>query len=265
MLTLRAQERAIASAVEHFWQTREVQSQKQQSIGRSDRGGRSAVTAGRQMDGFVDLVRRVVVAAGLSEKCIHTSKSLELPGYFRPEKKWDLTVVDDDVLIAAVEFKSQIGPSFGNNFNNRSEEAIGTAQDLWTAYREGTFPHSHRPWLGYLMLLEDCHQSTSAVTVRQPHFAVFPEFIDASYSERYQLLLTRLVRERLYDSACFLLSSKSVSRSYSFPDPNLSFFQMAGSLSGRINAYLNSGWVRGSRWVCSVVLLCKYWFQWVCR
>ena len=54
-------------------------------------------------------------------------------------------------------------------FNNRSEEAIGTAHDLWTAYREGAFDHSPRPWLGWLMLLQDCEKSRSTVDVDEPH------------------------------------------------------------------------------------------------
>ncbi|MFQ5730365.1 MAG: PaeR7I family type II restriction endonuclease [Planctomycetaceae bacterium] len=118
------------------------------------------------MDGFVLPVRDIIKDGGLPDDCIHTSTSLELPGYFRPEKKWDLIVVDGNVLVAAIEFKSQIGPSFGNNFNNRSEEAIGTAQDIWTAYREGAFQTSDRPWLCYVMMLEDCLRSTSPVSVR---------------------------------------------------------------------------------------------------
>ncbi len=172
------------------------------------------------MDGFVLLVRDIIKDAGLSDHCIFADTCLELPGYFRSEKKWDLIVVDGDVLVAAIEFKSQIGPSFGNNFNNRSEEAIGTAHDIWTAYREGAFSTSDRPWLGYVMMLEDCPRSTSPVSVRQPHFPVFPEFVDASYSVRYQLLMTKLVRERLYDSACFLLPSRDTgSRGrYTHPD-----------------------------------------------
>ncbi len=161
------------------------------------------------MDGFVGLVRDIIHDGGLSGDCIHTATRLELPGYFRPEKKWDLIVVDCDVLVAAIEFKSQIGPSFGNNLNNRSEEAIGTAQDIWTAYREGAFPTQDRPWLGYEMMLEDCPRSTPPVSVRQPHFPVFPEFVGISYSKRYQSLMTKLVRERLYDSTCFLMSSRS--------------------------------------------------------
>lgn len=48
----------------------------------------------------------------------------------RSEKMWDLLVVSDDTLHIALEFKSQVGPSFGNNFNNRMEKALGNAMDL---------------------------------------------------------------------------------------------------------------------------------------
>lgn len=192
------------------------------------------------MDGFIQLVRDIVTCSGMSDHCIFTSKSLELPGYFRPEKKWDMLVVDEQALVASVELKSQTGPSFGNNFNNRSEEAIGSAQDIWTAYREGAFSASERPWLGYMMMLEDCEKSTSPVAVRTPHFPVFPEFVDASYAKRYQILMNRLLRERLYDSACFMLSPRTGGSKgrHSFPDPELSFFKLALSLSNRIRAHL---------------------------
>jgi len=36
----------------------------------------------------------------------------------------------------AIELKSRVG-SFGNNVNNRTEEAIGNAADIWRAYEEG--------------------------------------------------------------------------------------------------------------------------------
>lgn len=242
MLTERRIETGIAKAVRHFWRTRSGQAKKQQAAGQSDQGTRGAVTGGKQMDGFVRLARDIIKDSGLSNDCIYTSSGLELPGYFRPEKKWDLIVVDGDVLVAAIEFKSQIGPSFGNNFNNRSEEAIGTAQDIWTAYREGAFHACDRPWLGYVMMLEDCPRSTSPVSVRQPHFPVFPEFVGVSYSERYQLLLNKLVRERLYDSTCFLLSSRKTGMKgqCKFPDPNLSFHQLAASLSGKVASHVNA-------------------------
>jgi hypothetical protein len=105
-----------------------------------------------------------------------------------------------------VEFKSQVGPSFGNNFNNRAEEAIGIAVDLWTAYREGAFGETPRPFVGWLMLVEDCNQSRSPVRDRSPHYEVFPEFNGTSYSERYNILCRKLVQEQLYTAASLLLS-----------------------------------------------------------
>jgi hypothetical protein len=92
------------------------------------------------------------------------------------------------------------------------------------------------------MMLEDCPRSTSPVSVRQPHFPVLPEFIDASYAKRYQLLMTKLVRERLYDSTSFLMSSRQAASKgrYTFPDQNLSFIQLAASLSGKITSHLNA-------------------------
>lgn len=80
---------------------------------------------------------------------------LTLPGYFRSTKLWDLLVIHKEQLVAAIELKSQVGPSFGNNFNNWSEDAIGTGHDLWTAYREGAFGQQPRPFIGWMMLVAD--------------------------------------------------------------------------------------------------------------
>lgn len=219
-------------AVQHFWGTREAQAQKQGlSSGAKDAGARSAVTGGAQMNGFVNLVRDLLCQSGLPEANVYCEKHVELPGWYRPEKKWDLLVVSDEKLVAGIEFKSQVG-SFGNNYNNRTEEAIGSATDIWAAYREGAFKPSGRPWLGYLMLLEEAPGSVSAVRAREPHFKVFPEFREASYAQRYEILLTKLVRERLYDAACFLLSRAidGVEGIYREPSAELNFQNFIASL-----------------------------------
>ncbi len=98
-------------------------------------------------------------------------------------------VVVEDLLLASIEFKAQVGPSFGNNFNNRVEEAIGNSIDLLTAFREGKFKPSQRPWLGWLMLLEDAPKSTSPVRVGEPHFKVFSEFEKTSYARALRAVL----------------------------------------------------------------------------
>ena len=103
-----------------------------------------------------------------------------------------------------------MGPSFGNNANNRTEEAIGNGIDLWTAYRESAFgKETPPPFVGYLMLLEDAAGSRKPVRDISPHFPIFPEFRNASYAVRYNILCRKLVQEKLYTSACLLLSPRS--------------------------------------------------------
>ena len=167
---------------------------------------------------------------------------MELPGYFRPEKKWDIIVVSKNELVAAIEFKSQVGPSFGNNYNNRTEEAIGSATDLWTAYREGAFKPSPRPWLGYLMLLEETAGSTRQVKNAEPHFKVFPEFRNASYSKRYEILMTKMLRERLYDAACFILSNAVDGKegAYREPSSEVGVNNFMASLAGQVTAFIRA-------------------------
>jgi hypothetical protein len=70
------------------------------------------------------------------------------------------------------------------------------------------------------MLLEDAQKSNSPVRMKQPHFNVFAEFQGASYAKRYELLLTKLVRARLYDAACFLMSSREGGLRGEYREPN---------------------------------------------
>src|SRR5713226_10235902 len=228
-------DRKLRRAIRHFWLARRTQARKQgAATGARDAGARTAVTGGRQMDGFINLVRDLLCENGLPKAQVFCREASELPGWYRPEKQWDLLVVAEKQLLACIEFKSQVG-SFGNNYNNRTEEAIGSATDIWAAYREGAFKPSRRPWLGYLMLLEEAPGSMRSVKAREPHFRVFPEFRDASYGKRYEILLTKLVRERLYDSACFLLSNEKAGARgyYREPAPELCFRNFVGSLLAR--------------------------------
>lgn len=194
----------FSKAVKRFWGTRSRQAAKQRKRGGSDQGARGAVTGGQQMNGFAETIVELMIAAGVDERDIYGIDKREIPGFYRPTKEWDLLVVSNGNLRAVLELKSQVG-SFGNNFNNRSEEAIGTAVDVWIAFREGAFGTTAQPWLGYLFVLEDCPKSQSPVKVMEPHFKVFPEFRGASYAKRYEILLRKLVLERQYNSACLLL------------------------------------------------------------
>lgn len=229
----------LSEAIVHYWLTRQKQSQKQSTSGRADQGARSAVTGGAHMDGFINLITDLIIEAGADKSNIFHNKHLELPGFFRPTKEWDLLLVKDNQLVLALEAKSQVGPSFGNNFNNRTEEAMGSALDLWTAFREGAYNKTIKPWLGYLFLLEDCAESQKPVKVKEPHFKVFPEFVDASYAKRYELFCRKLVRERHYNVAAFLMSDRKGGSNgrYSEPAEDLTFDIFAKSLVAQVTAF----------------------------
>jgi len=229
-----------AKAVSHYWQTRAAQRKKQVAGGRADQGLRSAVTGGAQMDGFIDLFTELVTLAGIPENCIFRKRAVELPGFFRPTKEWDLLVVRERTLIAAVEAKSQVGPSFGNNFNNRTEEAIGSAIDLWTAFREKAYIDSPQPFLGYFFMLEDCPASNRPVSVQEPHFKVFSEFVGASYLRRYELLCRKLVLERHYTTVAFISSSSldGLKGAYKTPADDLSMERFAKVLGAHVATFV---------------------------
>ena len=238
---------ALMKAVREFWGTRTSQSEKQGlRTGIRDAGLRAAVTGGAQMDGFISLVLKTLIGTGVPESMLFAKRSVQLPGWFRAEKKWDLVVVNgtkpNAELLACVEFKSHIGPSFGNNFNNRTEEALGSGYDIGSAYREGAFRPSSKPWIGYFMLLEDAPGSRSSISQKEPHFSVFPEFRDASYTQRYRTLITKLVRDSLYTGACFITSNQSqgANGQYEEPDEELSFERFLASLVGHVTGHLLS-------------------------
>ena len=235
-------EEELRKAVMHFWTTRSSQQESQGSVtGRKDAGSRGAVTGGKHADGFVALIAAIVRDAGLTDAVIHAKRkrTRTLPGYFRPSKEWDVVVSSDEDLIAVVEVKSQVG-SFGNNFNNRVEEALGNAADFWAAYREGMFKPSQKPWLGYMFMLQETVGSTSPTRrVELSPFSVDLEFQTRSYAKRYELVCERLLREKLYDATCFFTSNSvtGVKGDYVQPNEELSIVKFARSLYGCASAF----------------------------
>lgn len=192
----------LLNAVTTFWTAREKGSSKQE-------GTRGRVIGGKNLDGFQPLLENLVVHCGFASDSVRFT-STTLPGYFRPTKKWDALILDEGELIAVIELKSQVG-SFGNNFNNRTEEALGNAVDFQEAGRRQLYQQDGRPgstpFLGYLMVLQDVIGSQRPVGASSSHFDVLEEFRQASYAERYQIFCERLMEERLYDGAGLILTS----------------------------------------------------------
>ncbi len=191
----------VSKAVKFFWNTK-----KRQQKDSGDSSNRGAVVGGKQMDGFVNLLKKVAIDTGIPADNIITDKNY-LPGYFRSSKDWDMLIIaPSGKLIAAVELKSQVG-SYGNNFNNRTEEAIGSAVDLWTAFREGQFPGQQAPWVGWLMVVGRDSASERVIRNYEPYFPVRPEFEGANYLDRYRILCQKLILERHYTAVALIWTS----------------------------------------------------------
>ena len=238
-LNIKDYENKAREAVRTFWKSREAARKKQTESGRSDQGERASVTAGKNMDGFLSLISDIVKDNGLPDADIHHKRTmLTLPGYFRPTKIWDLLISCGDELVAAIELKSQVGPSFGNNFNNRAEEAIGTAYDLWTAYREGAFGKQPRPFVGWFMMVEDATGSRNPVTDRSPHFSIFEGFENTSYLKRYDIMCQRMMQEQLYSAAAVIASEREGIRTGDFTElsPMTGLWNFVTAFAGHIAA-----------------------------
>ena len=120
-LDLVGYEEKARDAVKAFWGNRAAAAEKQRELGREDQGERAGVTGGKNMDGLIALIQDVVRANGLTDAhMMMRRRVLSLLGYFRPTKLWDLLIINRGRLVAALELKSQVGPSFGNNFTNRA-------------------------------------------------------------------------------------------------------------------------------------------------
>lgn len=215
---------STAKAIEFFWRTKNNQLRRS-----SDSSNRGAVVGGKQLDGFIKLLKKVCLSVSVPSECIYDNNNY-IPGFFRSSKDWDFMIISPSgKLLVLIELKSQIG-SYGNNFNNRTEEALGSATDLWTAYREKEFPTYGIPWIGYLMLIGDDEKSTLPVRNYINHYPVLSEFENASYIDRYRILCDKLMRERLYTSACLIRTRDS--KTFCDVTEELSIARFTDSLKG---------------------------------
>jgi hypothetical protein len=222
----------VCAAIRTMWATREAQGLKQLKAGTPDAGDRGMVTGGRHLDGFTELLATLAGHAGFVAEEIRLRRGVEVPGFYRPTKKWDLVVTRGDRLCAAIELKSMSG-SYGKNLNNRTEEALGSATDIWAAYKKGTLG-LHQPWLGYIFIVREEQRSMLPVKVPMTPMAVDPAFKGTSYIDRYGILCERMVLERVYTAAAYLSSPLENQGSYREPHSQLGFSQFAKAFFGHL-------------------------------
>ncbi|WP_440098363.1 PaeR7I family type II restriction endonuclease [Streptosporangium sp. H16] len=191
-------EEEVRKAVEEFWSQRKDQIEKLEDQGKSGGGAR----ANGHMGGFTKLVAQEFINAGIPVDCIKMGQPY-LPGYYRVRKQWDLVVVREGVLVAAIELKSQVG-SVAKNINNRFEEALGTATDTHAAQAKNETYGEVPPWLGYVFVLQETAETEQKGRSTKALFPADPIFDGMSYSERYQEMVRRFIGERVYQASWFV-------------------------------------------------------------
>lgn len=235
---------ALRSAVADYWRVKDGQLAAAEAAQSSAEGTSKAVRGGGHFAPIAALLARFFIEAGYPIDSIATGQRdprTTLPGYFRPTKDWDLVVSHRGVLVAAIELKALGGPSFGNNFNNRVEEALGNAVDLSQATR-AALVGPEPPWLGYFFIMEDHPKSRSpGGRPRGKPFVSAPEWAGRSYQERFALTGERLLEEGMYDAVCYLVSSRDD------PGPieiskRLDWRHFAAALDARLQYLANLGY-----------------------
>jgi len=221
----------VQAAVVEYWNVRRAQAERSRDLGVVNTGLRAEVTGGQHMNALELLLVQVLVDAGIPAKMLQVKKR-PVPGYFRRDKSWDVVVTVDDRVLAIIELKSIVGSNPGQNFNNRTDEALGQAMDVWKAVERGIIVSPLRPWLGYLMLIEDNDAWNRRSAPRRPVWPADPAFLETSAAERAAIFFDRMVRERLLDAACVALARKT-DGNVRYTQETLSFQAFAAAMFGR--------------------------------
>ncbi|PJM79290.1 PaeR7I family type II restriction endonuclease [Bifidobacterium scaligerum] len=227
----------VKEAVLHMYRMLAEAGQRQRIAGDVDRGHRAESTSGRHLDPLAELIREDLISGGFRPEDIFHGHAyqLRLPGWYRRSKDWDIVALNGkDDLVAAIELKS-INSSFGNNANNRVEEALGSATDSHAAFTEHLYGvDSMPPALGYVMIVRSCLQSRESGRTAQPSlFPVDPVFQDASYLDRFRILCERLRASNLYQ-AVWLVYADPDSGEVSEPSPTLTYEKFIATITAAL-------------------------------
>ena len=184
------------------------------------------------MDGIRDLVKWIFMDAGMPANSI--TYEPYLPGFYRPRKRWDMAVRYKGALVAALEFKSQVG-SVGKNINNRFEEALGTGTDTWAAQGKFAAFGDVPPWLGYVFVLREDEETETLNRSTDALFPGDPAFAGMSYSQRYQEMLRRFISDNIYQAGWFITTKSDEGRvSYGEPLATASGKAFRAAVQGRV-------------------------------
>ncbi len=179
-----------------------------------------AARPSRHFDHLIEAFKNELIKKGVSESSIRKSGAAALPGaYDDSTRMWDLMVMENEELIAAVEFKSS---SSDKNVRNRMSDAVALAADFGRAYSTSE-RRRFRPFLGFVFTLEENARTTKRTRSDSC----------ATHVDRYRDFFRRLVDDEMYDAIAYLTFTNSPV-AVNEPDPTLGFEGLAQAVADHV-------------------------------
>jgi type II restriction enzyme len=227
----------VETAILDMYVRMDAAAQDQAARGGSDQGARAEVTSGKHMDEIAEIIVTDLIREGFDSKGFHfLGNEMYIPGWFRATKNWDILAFDEESLISAIELKS-INSSFGNNLNNRAEEAVGSATDAAYAIDADLIgSHDAPPVLGYALVVRECASSKKKPRLTSPYYAPDEVFSDTSYLDRFEILCKRLQQKRLYQ-AVWLAYADTDNGTVREPDEAMTYEKFIASIAGGLSVH----------------------------
>jgi hypothetical protein len=145
------------------------------------------------------------VAAGIQRDAILTEVRVGLAGgYGLASRTWDVVVLDDDLPVAVVEIKVNLG-SPGQNLRNRLDDIVAMATNVARTF-DGPDRKPYKPCMAVLFIMEESAATTTLRATPIPA-ASFP---GDSRPEPMSLIdlagatLSQMLSDGLLDAACYL-------------------------------------------------------------
>lgn len=227
----------VIKALFVMYETMDEAEARQKQHGGHDQGERSKLTSGKHLDPLASVIRDDLISKGYSPKdVVFGGKSSTLPGWFRPAKDWDMLAFYGDDLLAAIELKS-INSSFGNNANNRTEEALGSSVDVSHAIKNELISYQGvPPCLGYVLVIRSCEKSRKVCQNRTAVYPVDNVFDNTSYLDRLTIMCRRMLAERIYQ-AVWVVYVDDEERIVYEPDIALSYDKFIETIAAQLRIY----------------------------
>ncbi|MFJ8040512.1 Shedu anti-phage system protein SduA domain-containing protein [Kitasatospora sp. NPDC096147] len=221
----------IDDLIKGFWREAEAAVRSRQDDGGAGWMSRSGFAVGAHQHLEKALVDELI-ERGIDPAWIRTGRGAELPGFHAVGRPWDITIVRDDIPLAAIIIKAQSGSGSSKNVTNRIQEFMASAFDVRRGYGSPDLD-PYQPFLGLIFILEDSEQTTRPIAggrrtapgSRRP----------SSVKERFEDAFQRFLVDELYDGICYATPNIAGDADQLEPRPQMGMEGLLSALTSHVS------------------------------